>query len=85
MTTAEEVWEAIAYGRAMCHEFDGADVDGDELIDTAFESMGLDGDTIAELLAARWELHRGRNETELFTNGFVEGLLAGAILSRRET
>lgn len=84
MTTVEEVDEAIVYGRAMCHEFDGADVDGDELIDTAFDSLGLDGDTIARLLAARWELHRGRTPTELFTNGFVEGLFAGALLTRRE-
>lgn len=80
MTTVEEVDEAIVYGRAMCHEFDGADV----LIDTAFDSLGLDGDTIARLLAARWELHRGRTPTELFTNGFVEGLFAGALLTRRD-
>lgn len=80
MTTVEEVDEAIVYGRAMCHEFDGADVDGD----TAFDSLGLDGDTIARLLAARWELHRGRTPTELFTNGFVEGLFAGALLTRRD-
>lgn len=79
MTTVEEVDEAIVYGRAMCHEFDGADGD-----DTAFDSLGLDGDTIARLLAARWELHRGRTPTELFTNGFVEGLFAGALLTRRD-
>ena len=83
MSTAFDVEQAILDGRSICHEFDGAGVTDDELVDMAFDALGLDGDEIANVLAARWRTHKHLEGTALFTGGFVEGLLAGVLLARR--